>query len=617
SMSDHASSSDLTAAASSDEVSQHQEAMRTLLIRLHKQLVRRDVNGIFAKPVTDDIAPRYSEIITNPMDLSTIRSKIDSNQYANVADFRGDFRLMCQNAMTYNTPDTIFYEEADKLMTEGDRLMAFDKLIQLRKQCGLANRLSDEDLQAASGRPRRHPAQQLLAKASPKSSPRSAAVGGSGGSGNRRRPAAALTPPPTASSSSATAAAEIGVSSAGGASRPASNSVPDDIFDSVVGVGEASNSGASHCSGGAGASSARSLAADSTGGLGLAGGADADGECSGNSSSNMMVLMEEEGSEAGQIEIEELIADEDEADDDRPGAPASYTDPTPVGELTALAEAAAAEARARLMSAGPPLIGRLEEPGLVFVPLDDYEDDFYSSSGVAAAPTDVKRLCRRQVFYPTDAAQLLGLQDSEQAALDQMTSRLLPAAGGPLLAAASGTGDRVDAFLADEAASADLLGEVYGDRLALEYVLSVQTYIAGCSRGQRRLVNKYFNLVTEGDHKRCEPIWRQYQRRQRRHRRIQQRRRLGGDFKEEIDQDDDNDDDEDEEEEEDQEDDKNGEDGGDGKDKDSEQRDGEGEAKAKAEDCNGAEAKAELKAEPSELSTAAAFVAEDKKQSPK
>lgn len=47
-------------------------------------LEKKDPQNFFAWPVTDNIAPGYSSIITNPMDFSTMRQKIEENQYTNL-----------------------------------------------------------------------------------------------------------------------------------------------------------------------------------------------------------------------------------------------------------------------------------------------------------------------------------------------------------------------------------------------------------------------------------------------------------------------------------------------------------------------------------------------------
>ena len=51
-------------------------------------LSRKDSNGFFVYPVTDSIAPGYSDIIEQPMDFSTMKKKIDNNAYSCIADYR-------------------------------------------------------------------------------------------------------------------------------------------------------------------------------------------------------------------------------------------------------------------------------------------------------------------------------------------------------------------------------------------------------------------------------------------------------------------------------------------------------------------------------------------------
>lgn len=51
-------------------------------------LDRKDTQGFFAYPVNDTIAPGYSNIITHPMDFSSMKFKIDSNEYHSLERFR-------------------------------------------------------------------------------------------------------------------------------------------------------------------------------------------------------------------------------------------------------------------------------------------------------------------------------------------------------------------------------------------------------------------------------------------------------------------------------------------------------------------------------------------------
>lgn len=81
---------------------------------IHKKLVQKDKLHIFAQPVTEDIAPRYFEVVSQPMDLSTIKQKIHDESYQ-LTDFQDDVFLMIKNCMTYNPDSSFYYQEAANL----------------------------------------------------------------------------------------------------------------------------------------------------------------------------------------------------------------------------------------------------------------------------------------------------------------------------------------------------------------------------------------------------------------------------------------------------------------------------------------------------------------------
>ncbi|XP_015213171.2 bromodomain-containing protein 9 isoform X3 [Lepisosteus oculatus] len=95
-----------------------------LLEHFLRQLQRKDPHGFFAFPVTDAIAPGYSMIIKHPMDFSTMKYKITTNEYKTVTEFKADFKLMCENAMVYNRPETVYYKAAKKLLHTGFKMMS-------------------------------------------------------------------------------------------------------------------------------------------------------------------------------------------------------------------------------------------------------------------------------------------------------------------------------------------------------------------------------------------------------------------------------------------------------------------------------------------------------------
>ncbi|KAM4810501.1 bromodomain-containing protein 9 [Rhinophrynus dorsalis] len=98
--------------------------IQQLLEYFLRQLQRKDPHGFFAFPVTDQIAPGYSMIIKHPMDFSTMKEKIGANEYTSVTEFKADFKLMCDNAMTYNRPETVYYKLAKKLLHTGFKMMS-------------------------------------------------------------------------------------------------------------------------------------------------------------------------------------------------------------------------------------------------------------------------------------------------------------------------------------------------------------------------------------------------------------------------------------------------------------------------------------------------------------
>ncbi|VDN10338.1 unnamed protein product [Dibothriocephalus latus] len=68
----------------------------------------RHLNQLFLKPVdVEGLALHdYHDIITHPMDLSTVRSKLDSGVYVNKNEFAADIRLMFANCYKYNGEDS-------------------------------------------------------------------------------------------------------------------------------------------------------------------------------------------------------------------------------------------------------------------------------------------------------------------------------------------------------------------------------------------------------------------------------------------------------------------------------------------------------------------------------
>lgn len=82
-----------------------EEAMSRLL----DSIFTKDSQEIFNEPVDIQEVPDYMDVVTHPMDLSTMRTKLRDGKYEKLDDMENDFNLMIQNCLAYNNKDTIFY----------------------------------------------------------------------------------------------------------------------------------------------------------------------------------------------------------------------------------------------------------------------------------------------------------------------------------------------------------------------------------------------------------------------------------------------------------------------------------------------------------------------------
>ncbi|KFQ55277.1 Bromodomain and PHD finger-containing protein 3, partial [Pelecanus crispus] len=85
-------------------------------------LQEKDAAQIFAEPVNLNEA-NYLEFISNPMDFSTMRRKLESHLYRTLDEFEEDFNLIVTNCMRYNAKDTIFHRAAVRLRDLGGAIL--------------------------------------------------------------------------------------------------------------------------------------------------------------------------------------------------------------------------------------------------------------------------------------------------------------------------------------------------------------------------------------------------------------------------------------------------------------------------------------------------------------
>ena len=87
------------------------------------KIVEKDVNQFFVEPVNVEDVPDYCDYIKNPMDLGTMRTKIEQNQYEEFQNFIEDLNLIINNCTFYNEKDTIWHKAALKLKIHIDNII--------------------------------------------------------------------------------------------------------------------------------------------------------------------------------------------------------------------------------------------------------------------------------------------------------------------------------------------------------------------------------------------------------------------------------------------------------------------------------------------------------------
>ena len=89
--------------------------IRAKLWKILRYLKEDEENAkVFLRPVTKEIASDYFDVIESPMDLYSIENRLKKYEdyYKRPEIFATDITLMCQNAKTYNGPESPVYKNA-------------------------------------------------------------------------------------------------------------------------------------------------------------------------------------------------------------------------------------------------------------------------------------------------------------------------------------------------------------------------------------------------------------------------------------------------------------------------------------------------------------------------
>lgn len=91
------------------------------------KLCKYKTSSIYMMPIEPefDNCPNYFEIIPHPMDFSTVRSKLTSNCYRTIDEFKEDVNLIFENSKTYNSKDSLFGLTAQFLQNKFQEMVQF------------------------------------------------------------------------------------------------------------------------------------------------------------------------------------------------------------------------------------------------------------------------------------------------------------------------------------------------------------------------------------------------------------------------------------------------------------------------------------------------------------
>jgi Bromodomain len=110
--------------SSSDVPSAQKPVDKSIMMGIWEQIWSHKDSEPFQVPVTDDDVPGYSDTIKNPMDLSTLKAKIEGGDLETGQEVYDLFNLIYSNCMTFNHPRTGVYSMARALSTKTIKLFS-------------------------------------------------------------------------------------------------------------------------------------------------------------------------------------------------------------------------------------------------------------------------------------------------------------------------------------------------------------------------------------------------------------------------------------------------------------------------------------------------------------
>ncbi|KAJ3061269.1 hypothetical protein HDU98_002821, partial [Podochytrium sp. JEL0797] len=84
----------------------------TMAVRQYTNAEGRNLAALFLALPSKQLYPDYYILIKHPTALNIMQQKINAGKYHSISDLRQEMQLMVENAKTYNSPESLIYEDA-------------------------------------------------------------------------------------------------------------------------------------------------------------------------------------------------------------------------------------------------------------------------------------------------------------------------------------------------------------------------------------------------------------------------------------------------------------------------------------------------------------------------
>jgi hypothetical protein len=124
------------------------------------RLLSFKIGSLFAQPVDPELdgCPTYLQVITHPMDLSTVRANLENDTYDTVTQWKHDMAFIWDNAVTFNGRNSLLALLARQLQFSFKELTEFittdEKADWLNQANALRNRIAGGFVQPDKGQPK-------------------------------------------------------------------------------------------------------------------------------------------------------------------------------------------------------------------------------------------------------------------------------------------------------------------------------------------------------------------------------------------------------------------------------------------------------------------------------